>query len=385
MEIGSIYEINPLNTDLPEEGTGNFQGLKEVEKYQRKYCKYTASGREAIAWALSCLEVNRPETVKKCLMPAYMCDTVFFPFLNAGWELCFYHVGKNLQAEEEELRTKVENVRPGLLFIHAYYGVDTWKPMRSLLKEWQKQGICIMEDVTQSYYRKECGSEADYVVGSLRKWYAVPDGGFVVSNHAMPARILSVDEGFVQSRLKLLTEKWEYLYGRGTPEEKSERKAAYLKKNKEMEAFLDEWRGINRLSPVAEVILSRQQEEACRQKRNQNYRHLWNAFSNSKSFCPVFDGEEADCAPLYFPIYAEDREKLQGCLQENDIFAPVLWPVGKENADSLSEEEQYIFSHLLAIPIDQRYGEEEMKVIVKVLREYEQREAKEDTGEDREG
>lgn len=48
-------------------------------------------------------------------------------------------MNKNLEAEEEELRRLIGLERPGLLFIHAYYGVDTWKPMRSLLKEWKKK------------------------------------------------------------------------------------------------------------------------------------------------------------------------------------------------------------------------------------------------------
>lgn len=63
----------------------------------------------------------------------------FFPFQWEGWEICFYHLNKNLEAEEEELRRLIGLERPGLLFIHAYYGVDTWKPMRSLLKEWKKK------------------------------------------------------------------------------------------------------------------------------------------------------------------------------------------------------------------------------------------------------
>ena len=78
MEIGSIYEISPdaaAGTD--REAALPPLRLKEVEKYGKKYCRFTGSGREAIALALRSLEADRPGLNKCCLLPAYMCDSVF--------------------------------------------------------------------------------------------------------------------------------------------------------------------------------------------------------------------------------------------------------------------------------------------------------------------
>ena len=161
MEIGSIFELDPKRLPAKEKTEKAGIVLEETEKYKKRNVSYTMSGRAAIALALRSIVKNRPEVEKKCLLPAYMCDTVFFPFKWEGWEIHFYHVNKNLEADEENLRRLIGQVRPGLLFIHAYYGVDTWKPMRSLLKEWKSRGICIMEDVTQSYYLESAGKEAD--------------------------------------------------------------------------------------------------------------------------------------------------------------------------------------------------------------------------------
>ena len=220
--------------------------MGETEKYGKKHICLTASGREAIALALKSLAINRPQLPKRCLLPAYMCDTVFFPFERAGWDIHFYHLNKELEADEESLRAQIEQVRPGLLFIHPYYGVDTWKSMRSLLHAWREQGICIMEDMTQSYYLEGVGAEADYVVGSLRKWYAIPDGGFVTTDEALPEGDLLPNKEFTEKRMELLTQKWEYLYGEGNPEEKKALKADYLGKNRAMEEWLDEYAGIGR-------------------------------------------------------------------------------------------------------------------------------------------
>ncbi len=369
MEIGSIYEIDPAKvpskTGMPEKPFS----LKEIEKYGKRNMVFTMSGRSAIALALRSLVQNRSGIVKKCLLPAYMCDTVFFPFQWEGWEIRFYHLNKNLEADEEELRRLVELERPGLLFIHAYYGVDTWKPMRSLLKTWKKEGICIMEDVTQSYYLESAGAEADYVVGSLRKWYPIPDGGFVAADESICRKgMVSADE-FTQKRLGFLTEKWNYLHGEGKAEEKAGMKERFLRKNREMEEWLDCHEGAGKMSREALEMLAGIDEEACREQRKKNYRYLYGKLKNKTQFWPILP-ETDGAAPLYLAVYAREREELQRFLKSHDIYAPVLWPVGEANGSSLSKEEGYIFEHMLALPIDQRYGREEMERVAAVLEEY---------------
>ena len=77
-------------------------------------------------------------------------------------------------------------------------------------------------------------------------------------------------------------------------------------------------------------------------------------------------------APLYFPIYAKDREDLQKFLAQRCIYAPLLWPIGEENEPHLSETEHYIYEHILALPMDQRYDRSDMKRIANVLMQYEE-------------
>ena len=100
MEIGSIYEINPEKTGESE--SKGFH-LKEVQKWNNHHIVYTGSGREAIACVLEGLEKAGKAGRKVCLLPGYMCDSVYLPFENAGWELHFYHIHKNMKADREEL------------------------------------------------------------------------------------------------------------------------------------------------------------------------------------------------------------------------------------------------------------------------------------------
>lgn len=385
MEIGSIYEMNPNCIEKLNSNQRESLCLKEVDKYGRENTAYTASAREAISLALISMEREYPSVTKKCLMPGYMCDTVFIPFVKAGWELCFYHIDKNMKADREELETLIRDEQPELLFIHDYYGMDTWEELRPLLLQYQQQGLLIMEDVTQAYYLNVC-TEADYVIGSLRKWYAVPDGGFVTTNHTISREVIVKDDSFAMERFGMLSKKWNYLTeiqdSNGTDDARREQlrnqKEEYLAHNRELEKRLDHYEQITGISALSQRLLAEIEEENSKKRRNENYCILQEGLKNKKSLTPVMENYEEkalknvyDAAPLYFPVYMKNREKMQEYLCRQDIYVPVLWPVGKENANFLSNDEEYIFSHIAAIPMDQRYGKEEMEHILEVIDEYE--------------
>lgn len=368
MEIGSIFEVNPA---VAKEGgeTAGFH-LAQVDKYGKKNQCYTASGREAIELALISLEREKPELAKRCLMPAYMCDSVFLPFLHRGWELVFYSVDRELETAGEEIFRLALEHDPGLVFVHPYYGTDTCRGLRRQLSALRRSGVMIMEDVTQAYYLKEAGQGADFVVGSLRKWYAVPDGGFVASDLPIAEEDLLDGEAYAEERLAPLVQKWEYLQAQELPEEeRQKRKAAFYTKNRDLESALDRYEGVRRLSRLSARLLSQADEEAAKQRRAENYSYLYERTASMKRLWPILMKE--DEAPLYFPVYVKERDELQQFLGERGIYAPVLWPVGELNRDELRGDEAYIYEHMLALPIDQRYDVSQMEQIVQTLMLFE--------------
>ena len=385
MEIGSIYELNPGAFESGLTKSAEPLKLGEAEKYDKKHIRYTASGREAIALALKSFEKEHPVASKRCLLPAYMCDCVYFPFERAGWELHFYHVDRKLEANIDELDKLIGQTGPELIFIHPYYGVDTWRSVRPFFRRWRAQGICIMEDVTQSYYLQNAGKEADYCVGSLRKWYAVPDGGFVASDAALPEDGFAPNEEFVRKKGELLRSKWEYLHGQMDEEKRRALKAEYLQQNRETEAWLDAYDGISVMSEESAAVLSQINEKECEGRRKENCAYLHEHLAEKKQLVPVFGqayendkmqrtsecGDITDAAPLYYPVYAADRDEMQKFLALRGVYAPTLWPVGEENTGILSQDERYVYEHILALPIDQRYGIEEMQRVLEVLDQYE--------------
>lgn len=378
MEIGSFYEINPKCMECDTD-SGELLNLDEVNKYGKTEVAFTSSGRSAIALALRSLEREHPHIEKKCLMPGYMCDSVFLPFIQNGWQLCFYHIDKNMKADAKELSGIIEKENPGMLFIHPYFGTDTWKELRFMIGKYQNDGIVVMEDVTQSYYL-HTDTQADYIVGSLRKWYAIPDGGFVATNRTLHLEYMEVDEFVARERFQMQRNKWKYLAGRYAttgkecgdyPERLQNEKESFLSVNKEMEAYLDKEKKIPYLSGISKKIMRNMTENECKKRRDENYHILLKGLQNKKSLKTVYNECEETVAPLYMPVYMNERDSLQQYLREHDIYVPVLWPVGNENRTFISEEEKYIFSHIAAIPIDQRYGREEMNKIIGVIEKYE--------------
>lgn len=380
MEIGSIYEMNPNCIEQTGFCGETTFGLKEVEKHGRENTVYTASAREAISLVLYSLEKECPDCKKKCLMPAYMCDTVFIPFVRNGWELFFYHIGKDMKVDRTELEELIRRENPDLLFIHDYYGVDTWAEFRTLFDEWKKNGMRIMEDVTQAYYLN-VGNTADYVIGSLRKWYAIADGGFATTNHVLFDEIVIKDDTFALERFKVLSKKWDYLQKiqqkeseltKEQTEELKQQKEEFLSGNRELEERLDNYENVTAISDISKGVLVLKDEEDAKACRRSNYRILAEGLKDKKCVLPVIKDPKEEAVPLYFPVYMEDRDKLQEYLRNQDIYVPVLWPVAKENEPVLSKEEQYIFSHIAAIPMDQRYGKEDMERIVEAINRFEE-------------
>ena len=83
----------------------------------------------------------------------------------------------------------------------------------------------------------------------------------------------------------------------------------------------------------------------------------------------VIDVDINDSCPLYFPVYVNEREKIQSYLSKSSVYCPIIWKKASQidREDSVSG---YMYSHMLCFPIDQRYGEDEMKKIIKLLEEY---------------
>lgn len=80
----------------------------------------------------------------------------------------------------------------------------------------------------------------------------------------------------------------------------------------------------------------------------------------------IFNTLNDNEVPLYCPILCEEREKVQSVLALNNIYAPVIWHKA-ECSPVVDEDADYVYDHILCIPVDQRYDSDDMERIVTVL------------------
>lgn len=351
-EIGSFYEAyEPTETSavLPADRWWDIPGLQLV-----------CSGREAIEGALIDIEKKHPQINKICVLPQYTCDTVILPFQKHGWKIAYYQVDRTLMVNEKELEALLQ-IKPGVLFMHTYYGVDTIRPVRPLIAEHRKNnGLLFIEDMTQSLGLWKTGQDADYYVGSLRKWCPIPDGGFLYSKRGLELEVAGEKTTFIAKKTTAQKMKLDYLHGRGTVI-----KQKFLQMNSEAEEYLYQNSQVCRISTYSMELLSTIDITGILRRRRENAEYLAALISQSGKFQICTCGLES--APLYLPIYVENRTQLQDWLRRADVFAPVLWPVPAIVDGIMSENTHFIFHHLLALPCDQRYDRSDMNYVFDIL------------------
>ena len=74
---------------------------------------------------------------------------------------------------------------------------------------------------------------------------------------------------------------------------------------------------------------------------------------------------DEDSVPMVYPYYTKDLS-LRQKLIENKVFVATYWPNVKEWAKEGMVEYE-MAEKLIPIPIDQRYGSEEMQVVCYII------------------
>lgn len=361
-EIGSFYESIECAKrknikESVEEWITKSVGMNDV--------KWVSSGRDAIMAAIFDIERKGKEGRKNCILPQYTCDSVVLPFKKCGWKIFYYPVNREFKVDREKFREMLLEIRPTVLLMHTYYGVDTICNVRDIISEYQKHtNMIFIEDMTQSLALLNEGRMADYCIGSLRKWFAVPDGGFIASNGILDIAMEGEKKDFVTRKRRAQLLKLEYLQGSEQIE-----KEQILKLNKEAEEYLDKDDRVCAMSDFSQKQLEQIDYLEMFFIRNENAKYLLNHIEGFEKVRGMIQVDKE--SPLYIPVYAEKREKLQCFLKERNVFAPVLWPIPDGVQNIMSLEVQSIYEHLLALPCDQRYSLRDMERMRKCLLDYE--------------
>ena len=113
------------------------------------------------------------------------------------------------------------------------------------------------------------------------------------------------------------------------------------------------------MSNLTEKILCSIDYESIKQQRRSNYMQLDEQLSAKNGIHLTMEDASV---PMVYPYLTSDVT-LRDKLINNKVFVATYWP----NIGDAESYEAYLKYHLLPLPIDQRYNEEDMKRIIEMI------------------
>lgn len=287
------------------------------------------SCRNALQYVL-----ERLPKITKLWIPYFTCEVVLEPLKRQGVPYEFYHVNSNLELAQEMPLDKNE-----YLVYTNYYGIkdDYVKALAT------RYGDHLIIDNAQALFSAPItGSHQVY---SPRKFIGMPDGGLAVTPLKDDSASLPQDVSY--DRCAHLLKRIDLHPTQG-----------YADFQKDDDSISG--KPVSRMSLISQKIFESVNLESICQRRRENFKMLHDSLgSTNKLSMP--DLQSFSC-PLVYPYWTHDG-RLKKKLIANNIFVATYWPNVLEWTKQ-SDLEYELASNVVCLPIDQRYGENEMKFII---------------------
>lgn len=284
----------------------------------------------------NCLEyILRARGYKKVYIPYYTCDVVLEPFKKLGVPYEYYHIDIHF-----EIRDRFRLKEGEALLYTNYYGLK----QRYVEQLAAKVGNRLIVDNTQAFYAKPiAGIDTFY---TCRKFFGVPDGAYLYSDKYLEEE-LGQDQSY--ERMLSLTKRIDI-----SPE------AGYQDFRDTSRALAGQ--PIKRMSKLTQRMMQGIDYETLARRRRANYLKLHAALGKGNNMeLPLED----DAVPMVYP-YLVPVKGLREKLIENKVFVARYWPSVLECTNK--EDIEYLLAYQMQpLPIDQRYGEREMRFIIEVI------------------
>lgn len=282
----------------------------------------------------NCLEyILRVRGYKRVFLPYYSCEVLLEPFNKLGIDYTFYHINERLEIDEDITLGDGE----AQLCIN-YFGLKQ-DHVETLAAKYGQQ---LIVDNTQAFYARPIeGIDTFY---SCRKFFGVPDGAYLYCDKPLDME-LEQDQSW--DRMDYLLKRIDVSPETAYPDFKA--RSADLRNNP-----------IKTMSPLTHRIMASIDYQQVAQRRRGNYRLLDEALNNRISL-PLAN----DIVPMVYP-FLTNVEDLRKRLINNKIFVAQYWPNVLDWCDEDCHDYQ-LTKQLLPLPIDQRYGEDDMKRINELI------------------
>lgn len=324
-----------------------------------KEYSYLSTCRSAIDICLKQIKTDK----KIALLPSFTCHAVVEPFIKNEYLVFPYAIKENFEIEIDKLLKQIEMVRPSVILIHDYFGINTNRKIKDSVVEsmLKKMRIQIIVDRTQSMFSTYQQIRRDYCVGSIRKWLGIPDGAFVNLN----LNVVNEDKELSDSKCKAMLYKYNYIV-----KNKGE-KETLLGLYRKAEGILDARLCAYRMSDLSMKIISNTSFDNLKEIRRRNYTILSQGLTKCSFIKVPFTELDETEVPFYFPVFVQiDRIGLQKYLADNNVYATVIWACPDIFINLIDEVSDRIYKEILCIPCDQRYTEDDMTYIVNLIMNY---------------
>lgn len=290
------------------------------------------SGRSALKLIL---QHTAPQIV---YVPYYTCDVTLEPINELKIPFKFYRIDKDLAPAIDKIESTAV-----LLYVN-YFGVSERNVERV-----SEMFSNVIIDNSQSFY-------SNYIEGiptfySPRKFFGLPDGGFTY---------IPKLQDHIQIKAGTSFEKCSHLLKRID----LNAEAAYEDFQRNDKKLSSE--GLTRMSSLTQSLLQNINFDEVAEKRKHNFAYLHKRIHHLNLFKTR---QPSNNVPLVYPFLSE-KHSLREFLISNKIFVAKYWPNVTSWFSNKNSIEHYLTNNLLALPIDQRYGEEEMDFVAEKIISY---------------
>ena len=311
--IGGFYEL-----ELPGLGSDAYHDAVAL-----------STGRACMSYLLEAVDVQ------KIYLPLYACYALYEPFILAKVDIEYYSIDQLLEPD------RLPRLERDEYFVYIdYFGLKS-EYAASLYEHYQQQLIL---DNTHSFFIKtppNC-----FAFTSARKYFGVPDGAYLYcpSNVTKLENVPRHENASAIHNVLRMEGKQESSYQH------------YL----EYESSLD--CSLRTISSLSELLLSHVDYESVRKKRIENFEFLADQLSAVNQFQP---SRLPAAVPFCYPFLPAKNIEKQVFYRDN-VFVPTLWPDVLERL-SPGQFEYDFTQRLLPLPVDHRYGCEEMKKVADLV------------------
>ena len=285
------------------------------------------SGRNALAYLI------QAKHIRKLYIPGFLCDTV--PLLCER---------EHIPYERYDVDAQFRPVFDKELEIGAYFYLVNYYGQLSdeevLL--WKQKYDRLIVDHVQAFFQNPLkGVDTIY---SCRKFFGVPDGAYLATDAALKTELPA----------DVSAERMAHILGRFDTARAGDYYAASRDNNRQFREL-----ELRQMSRLTHNILGAVDYQYVMDARNRNYAVLESALGARNGL-----KLKKPAAPFAYPFYYKNGLQVKKELAQRGIFVPTLWPNVLEQGNELERD---FAANILPLPCDQRYGRDDMQIMLQKL------------------